>query len=143
MSYTGLGRLFGVGIVVVAGAYTYLERQFNNDAVEGTVYNIKRTCNYDTYYENDEGKRTSIGQKTNPCTSTTEFRKIASDYQHRVKDIKGNVVVTVRYATPENNGYYLADLKFDGGDDEFYTLHEDDKIKILVNKSDPTKIRKY
>jgi len=127
----------------VVGAYTYLERQFNNDAVEATVYNIKRTCNYETFYENDEGKRTNFGYKTNPCTSTTEFQKIASDYKHREKNIKGMAVVTVRYATPANNGYYLADLNFQGSDDEFYSLHEKDKIRILVNKNDPTKIRKY
>jgi len=139
----GMGRLIGVGIFVVAGAYAYLEHQFNNDAVEATVYNIKRTCDYETYYENDEGKRTNFGHKTNACTSTTEFQKIASDYQHREKDIKGNAVVTVRYATPANNGYYLADLNFKGTEAEFYTLHENDKITILVSKDDPTKIRKY
>ena len=64
MSYMGMGRLIGVGIFVVAGAYAYLERQFNNDAVEATVYNIKRTCDYETYYENDDGKRTNFGHKT-------------------------------------------------------------------------------
>jgi hypothetical protein len=142
MSAVGLGRLIGFGVAGVAVLYGVLDRALNNTAVDGKIYDIKRTCDYTSYYTNKDGENIKVGNAfTENCSSTSEFQSIASDYKHRKKDVEGKAIVTVRYAFADN-GYYLADLKFTGHDDEFYTLHEGDNIKILVNNDDPTKISK-
>ena len=142
MSYSGMGRLIAIGFVGIVSDYTFLERKLNNTAVEATVYNIERTCKYTQYFDDVDGNRVVLDSNVKRgCSSTFDFQRVASDYRHREKDLDGEAVVTVRYALPENTGYYLSDLKFTGRDDEFYTLHDGDKINILVSNDDPTKIR--
>ena len=142
VSYTSIARLFVVGAVGAVGIYSYLDRKLNNIVIEGTIRSIDRSCHYDTYYENKEGKRTNLGNETRSCSSTSEFQQIASDYKHRGKDVEGKATVRVLYTLPESGGTYLSDLVLTGKDDAFYTLREHDKIRILVSKTDPTKIRR-
>jgi hypothetical protein len=58
------------------------------------------------------------------------------------KRIVGDAVVHVSYTAPQDGQEEMANLSYDPRDAEFFDLKAGDEIKILVSKSDPTKVRK-
>jgi hypothetical protein len=132
-------RLIGGGIAVVGvmivGAFTSYDRTANYLPAEGEVFRIDRTCTFNTEEHGQRG--TVVAQKEQDCSTTDEF---ASLREKHARDIVGNAIVKVSYTSPIDHSYQTAELKFTGRDEPFYTLNAHDKIKILVSKTDPTKI---
>lgn len=139
-------RLLGSGIVVVGvaiiGVVNAYDRSANYVEAEGEIFRIDRTCTF--VIEERSMKGTVKSNKDEDCSSTDEFSKIRKqDKASRGKDVKGDAVVKVSYTSPVDHSYQTAELKFDGHDELFYTLNAHQKIRILVSKTDPSKIRLY
>ena len=78
---------------------------------------------------------------TQSCNATDEFKSISKAPNGKRKmDVDGKAVVKVSYSAPNDGSYQTSQLRFDGRDDEFYTLKAGDQIDILVSNDDPVKI---
>jgi hypothetical protein len=83
------------------------------------------------------------GGVTDSCDSTGEWDKVREAVRDkRRKKIAGSETVHLTYTAPQDGSYRTAELKFSGGDDEFYQLQAGDEVHILVSNSDPSKITK-
>ena len=107
------------------------------DRVKATVTTIDRTCDFvETSFEGK--KAVSARGYTDSCNSTDEWAKVR---EKRSKKISGHATVHVSYLAPQNGSPQTGEFKLTGGDDAFYEVKAGDEVKILVSKSDPTKIR--
>jgi hypothetical protein len=111
----------------------------NARQARATVMYIDRDCDivettYDANY-----RPTGSHTYRDACNSVDEWDKVRAK---RNKLVSGTAVVHVSYTAPQTGQPQTAELKFDGGDDDFYSLKAGDEIPILVSNSDPTKIAK-
>ncbi len=128
------GYLLGVGMVVVVGITSTINRGMNYTAAKATVFLVDRECRFNREYE---GGKTEL--VTESCNSTDEFKEIASAPKRKM-DVDGKAVVKVTYNAPQDGSYQTSQLRYDGRDDEFYTVKAGDQIDILVSNEDPAKI---
>lgn len=139
-------RLLGSGMVIVGvavvGMINAYDRSANYVETEAEIFRIDRNCTFIVEESSAKGKvKTS---KDDDCSSTDEFSKIRkADKASRGKDVKGDAVVKVSYTSPIDQSYQTGELKFDGRDEQFYTLNAHQKVRILVSKTDPSKIKLY
>jgi hypothetical protein len=131
----------GAAMVVLAGVGTYnaIDKAANWKAATAEVSYIDRKCTIvQTRYDEDlkPAEKTSY---TDSCNSIDEWDKVRTK---RNKVVDGTAVVHLSYVAPQNGQAETAELKFDGRDDEFYEMKAGDKVAILVNNTDPSKIRK-
>lgn len=125
----------GIGVVSVSNAGHYKPAM-------ATVSTIDRTCDFIETRTDPTGQKSS-SELTDSCNSTDEWDKARDDVKAgRRKKISGSETVHFSYAAPQDGSYRTAELKFDGGDDEFYDLVAGSQFKILVDDQDPSKIRK-
>jgi hypothetical protein len=111
--------------------------QPNAKHVKATISYIDRNCEIiQTTYDGDY-KEKSRSTYTDSCSSIDEWDKVR---EKRDKKVAGKAVVHVDYTAPQTGQSLSGEIKFDGGDDEFYTLKAGDQIDILVSDADPTKI---
>ena len=130
------GYLFGVGLVVVVGVASTINKGMNYTPAKATVFLVDRECRFNREYEG--GKTEFVTQS---CNATDEFKSIAKAPDGKRKmDIDGKAVVKVTYTAPQDGSYQTSQLRFDGRDDEFYKLKAGDQIDILVSNEDPAKI---
>jgi hypothetical protein len=130
------GYLFGVGVVVVVGITSTINRDMNYTAAKATVFLVDRECRFTREYEG--GKKETVTQS---CNATDEFKSIAKAPEGKRKmDVDGKAVVKVSYNAPQDGSYQTSQLRYDGRDEEFYKLKAGDQIDILVSNDDPAKI---
>ncbi len=130
------GYLLGVGMVVVVGVVSSITRGMNYTPAKATVFLVDRECRFNREYEG--GKTEYVTQS---CNATDEFKTIAkAPGGKRKMDVDGKAVVKVTYNAPQDGSYQTSQLRFDGRDDEFYTVKAGDQIDILVSNEDPAKI---
>ncbi len=130
------GYLVGVGMVVVVGVVSNINRGMNYTPAKATVFLVDRECRFNREYEG--GKTEFVTQS---CNATDEFEEIASAPGGKRKmDVDGKAVVKVSYNAPQDGSYQTSQLRYDGRDDEFYKLKAGDQIDILVSNDDPAKI---
>jgi hypothetical protein len=130
------GYLFGVGVVVVVGITSTINRDMNYTAAKATVFLVDRECRFTREYEG--GKKETVTQS---CNATDEFKTIAKAPEGKRKmDVDGKAVVKVSYNAPQDGSYQTSQLRYDGRDEEFYKLKAGDQIDILVSNDDPAKI---
>ena len=130
------GYMFGVGLVVVVGITSTVNRGMNYEPAKATVFLVDRECRFTREYEG--GKKETVTQS---CNATDEFKSIARAPDGKRKmDVDGKAVVKVSYNAPQDGSYQTSQLRFDGRDDEFYQLKAGDQIDILVSNDDPAKI---
>ena len=130
------GYMFGVGLVVVVGITSTINRGMNYEPAKATVFLVDRECRFDREYEG--GKTEFVTQS---CNATDEFETIAKAPDGKRKmDVDGKAVVKVTYTAPQDGSYQTWQLRYDGRDDEFYKLKAGDQIDILVSNDDPAKI---
>ena len=130
------GYLFGVGLVVVVGITSTINRGMNYTPAKATVFLVDRECRFTREYEG--GKKEIV---TDSCNSTDEFKGIASAPGGKRKmDVDGKAVVKVSYNAPQDGSYQTSQLRYDGRDDEFYELKAGDQIDIRVSNDDPAVI---
>lgn len=130
------GYMFGVGLVVVVGITSTINRGMNYTPVKATVFLVDRECRFTREYEG--GKKENVTQS---CNATDEFKSIAKAPDGKRKmDVDGKAVVKVSYNAPQDGSYQTSQLRFDGRDDEFYELKAGDQIDIMVSNDDPAKI---
>jgi hypothetical protein len=136
MIYSIRGAVFTIGAVLVAGAYTGINRGMNYKAAKATVFVIDRECRFNREYEG--GKTEMVTQS---CNATDEFKTIAKAPRGKRKmDVDGKAVVKVSYTAPQDGSYQTSQLRFDGRDEEFYELKAGDQIDVLVSNDDPASI---
>lgn len=133
------GALMLTGMLVV-GAINTIDRSANYVSMDAEVYLIDRVCNFTTT-TTFGGKTTKQQNVKKSCNSTGEFRSIRADPDNPKFRVDGKATVHVYYTSPVDQSTLRGELKFDGTDREFYALNAHDKIKILVSKSDPNKIK--
>jgi hypothetical protein len=121
-----------IAIAVIAGVSGY-DRAANYVSTTGKVFGIERTCSFDTV---SGAGRKSVSEDR--CDSTDEFEHIGDK---PTKKIVGKAKLHISYVSPIDKSDQTSVVELDGGDDEFYKIHRDDEVKILVSKTDPTKIR--
>lgn len=127
-------------VVFIAGmsACSAMQRSANYAPAKAAVSYIDRTCNFiETTYEGKRAK--SARGYTDSCNSTDEW---ASIREKRNKKVSGKAVVHLIYTAPQDGSSRTSELRFDGGDDEFYELKAGDEVDILVSNSDPSKVIK-
>ena len=130
------GYLFGVGLVVVVGITSTINRGMNYTPAKATVFLVDRECRFTREYEG--GIKENVTQS---CNATDEFKSIAKAPDGKRKmDVDGKAVVKVSYNAPQDGSYQTSQLRFDGRDDEFYKLKAGDQIDILVSNDDPATI---
>lgn len=139
MSAAAHGGLAAIVIVVAVGAAGAIDSTSNYKAAEATMFRIDRSCSFTRVYEGEPGEQRAEGIEQD-CSATDEFKKIASATKRHM-DVAGDAVVKVSYTAPQDGSSQTAELKFDGHDDEFYSLKAGDKVRILVANKDLTKIR--
>jgi hypothetical protein len=128
--------MFGVGLVVVVGITSTINKEMNYAPAKATVFLVDRECRFDREYEG--GKKETVTQS---CNATDEFKTIAKAPDGKRKmDVDGKAVVKVSYNAPQDGSYQTSQLRFDGRDDEFYELKAGDQIDIRVSKDDPAMI---
>lgn len=132
--------LYGLGAVVVIGVAVSISGSSGDwQPVKATISTIDRKCQIiETKYDADYQRKES-STHTGDCNSVDEWEKVKTKHDNR---IVGEAVVHVSYAAPKTGQEEMADLNFTPRDDEFFDLKGGDEIKILVSKSDPTKVRK-
>jgi len=135
MGYSVYGALGAMGFVAVVGAYSVLDRGMNYAPAKASVFRIDRDCGFTTY-EGGEAQATR-----QDCNATGEFKQIAGSAEKRAKDVDGTAVVKVSYTAPQDGSYRTGELRFNGSDDEFYSLKAGDEVGILVSNDDPANIR--
>ena len=104
--------------------------------VAATIEKIERTCNFIVKDPLERRPR----YEEDSCDSTEEFAKMRDNAKSRRRDIQGNAVVTVSYTSPVDKSLQIAELKLNGRDDRFYTLHRGDTIDLYVDKKDPARV---
>ena len=130
------GYLLGVGMVVVVGVVSTINKSMNYTPAKATVFLVDRECRFNREYEG--GKTEFVTQS---CNATDEFKTIAKAPDGKRKmDVDGKAIVKVTYTAPQDGSYQTSQLRFDGRDDEFYKLKAGDQIDILVSNDDPAKI---
>ena len=134
MSYAGYGALAAIGMIVVVGTTSAINRSANYEPAEATVFRIDRTCTFNQTLDDK-----TVGQSKEDCSSTSEFREIA-DSSKRKFDVDGNAVVKVSYTAPQDGSYQTSELRYTGRDEQFYDLKAGDKIAVLVSNEDVSKI---
>ena len=139
MSAAGYGALAAIVLVVAVGAAGAIDSTSNYVPTEATVYRIDRSCSFTRTYEGGPGNQVAEGIEQD-CSATDEFKKIAAAPK-RAKDVAGDAVVKVTYTAPQDGTSQTGELKFDGHDEQFYSLKAGDRVKILVANKDLTKIR--
>ena len=140
MSYLGYGRLAGVLVVAAVAAVSKIGTpadQANYLPVEAEIFRIDRTCGF---------KITSVATRaqtseTSSCNDTDEFDKMRDD-PARSRYVVGSAEIQLSYTAPTDGSHQTGTLKITGRDDEFYSWKAHDKVKILVDKTDLTKIKK-
>jgi hypothetical protein len=131
--YQLYGGGFAVLAIVVIGGISSYDRAVNYAQATGKVFGIERTCSFDMV--NGSGRK-SVSEDR--CDSTDEFEHIGDK---PTKKIVGKAKLHISYVSPIDKSEQTSVVELDGSDDEFYKIHRDDEIKILVRKTDPTKIR--
>lgn len=134
MIYSLRGAVFAMGLVAVVTAYTAINRTMNYAPAKASIFLIDRQCNFDRKYA--DGKREKVNQS---CNATDEFKALARSGK-RAKDVDGKAVVKVSYTAPQDGSYQTSELRFDGRDDEFYSLKAGDQIDVMVSNDDHSKI---
>jgi hypothetical protein len=130
------GTLFGIGLVVVVGITSTINRGMNYAPAKATIFLVDRECRFTREY--DGGKKENVTQS---CNATDEFQSIAKAPDGKRKmDVDGKAVVKVSYIAPQDGSYQTSQLRFDGRDDEFYSLKAGDQIDILVSNDDLAQI---
>jgi hypothetical protein len=132
--------MYGVGAVVVVGIAVSISGSAGDwQPVKATITTIDRKCQIiETTYDSDY-KRKESSTHTGDCNSVEEWEKVKTKHDKR---IVGDAVVHVSYTAPQDGQEEMANLSYDPRDAEFFDLKAGDEIKILVSKSDPTKVRK-
>jgi hypothetical protein len=138
-------RLYGMAatmlLVMGLAAYSVADRAMNYKPAKASVSYIDRTCDFVETSEK-AGVKTARSV-TDSCDSTGEWDKVREAvHDKRRKKIAGSETVHLTYTAPQDGSYRTAELKFSGGDDEFYELQAGDEVHILVSNSDPSKIVK-
>src|SRR4028119_2126963 len=127
------GYMFGVGLVVVVGITSTINKAMNYAPAKATVFLVDRECRFDREYEG--GKKETVTQS---CNATDEFKTIAKAPDGKRKmDVDGKAVVKVTYTAPQDGSYQTSQLRFDGRDEQFYKLKAGDQIDVLVSNDDP------
>ena len=136
MTYSGQGAMFAIGLVAVVAITGTINRSMNYKPAKATIFLVDRECRFTREY--DGGKKEMVTQS---CNATDEFKSVAKAPNGKRKmDVDGKAVVKVSYNAPKDGSYQTSQLRFDGRDDEFYTLKAGDQIDILVSNDDPVKI---
>lgn len=132
------GRL----VLIAAPALALSACQPNSKPTMATIATIDRTCDFIETTTSPDGVKSARGT-TDSCNSTDEWDKVRDQIRdHRHKKIAGKATLHLTYTAPQDGSYRTADLKFDGSDDEFYSLQAGDQVQILVSDKDPNVIRK-
>lgn len=140
MGYSMYGAAAAMVFVAGVGVYSVIDRGANYAPVKATITTIDRTCNFvETTYDGATNKATSARGYSDSCNSTDEWATVR---EKRNKKVSGKAVVHVSYTAPQDGSYRTSQLRFDGGDDEFYELKAGDEIEVLVSNADPSKVRK-
>jgi hypothetical protein len=134
-----LGGAVPVVAFLVAGGSVIADRSTNYVSVEGEVFRIDRLCGFNTS-ETVNGKVVKTEKTRKSCNTTDEFSKIRQNPDNPSMRVDGEATIHVAYTSPIDQMQLTSTLEFDGEDREFYALKAHDKVKILVNKKDPTKI---
>ena len=138
MSYSVYGAGAAVALIAAVSVVGAVDGS-HWQRTKASISVIDRNCQIiESTYDADY-KRKSSRVYTDSCSSIEEWSKVRDK---RTKDVAGTAVVHLNYSAPGTGKPQTAELKFDGHDDEFYKLKAGDELEILVNESDPTKVRK-
>ena len=141
MIYRFYGIVVAMLLVLGVAGFSAIDRTANWKLAKATVSTIDRSCDF-VETTTEAGVKTARGLSDN-CDSTGEWDKRRDAVRsQRAKKVSGEAIVHLTYTAPQDGSYRTADLRFTGGDDEFYTLQAGSEINILVSNSDPSKIRK-
>jgi len=141
MIYRFYGAVAAMLVILGVAGFSAIGRTANWMPAKATVSTIDRSCDF-IETTSEAGVKTARDLSDN-CDSTGEWdkRRDAVHGKH-AKKVSGQAVVHLSYTAPQDGSYRSADLRFTGGDDEFYTLQAGSEIDILVSNSDLSKIRK-
>ena len=138
MSYSIYGVAAAMVLVATVGTVSAIERSHWQPAKASVSY-IDRSCKIvqTAYDENWNAK--SSRTFTDACSSVDEWEKVRAK---RTKLVEGKAVVHLDFVVHETGQSGTAELKYTGRDDEFYEMKAGDEVEILVNKDDPTRVKK-
>lgn len=115
--------------------------------VEGHVISISHKCRYEIKRGDPlanrmrDGQRPSDNELYGDCSSDPDFAKAKQDFDGFKTRFSGHSKVRVAYISPVDNTSLEGTLDFDGDDREFYTLHVNQAIPLMVDKTDHNQIR--
>lgn len=119
----------------------------NSVPVEGHVISISHKCRFEIKRGDAvadrmrQGQRPSDDELYGDCSSDPDFAKAKQDFDGFKTRFSGHSKVRVAYISPIDNTSLEGTLDFDGDDREFYTLHVNQPIRLMVNKTDHSQIR--
>jgi hypothetical protein len=111
--------------------------------VEAEVEQIDRTCMMRTYERTFDGKEKPVGDfQPGDCYDDKRFQAMRDHPDSNHMTVDGSAEMALAYRDPTSNRMMHGTLQFSGRDAEFYAVNAHDRMKILVSKSDPKRIRK-
>ncbi len=137
--YRLIGSAIAVVGIMIVGAVTSIDRATNYVTTDAEIYRIDRKCMFTVTEKGPNGTKAS-GEEDD-CDSIPEWATRRASHATDKRNLVGTARVKVTYTSPIDQSYQSGVLEFTGRDELFYTLNAHDKLKILVSKSDPTKIK--
>jgi hypothetical protein len=132
-----------VAALIVAGCDS------NMVPIEGAVVSVTHECRYNIRGEQRERLRDqaragqSIDQSnmTGDCSNDADFLQVrANPEAHNVR-FSGSARVKVTFISPIDNSSVDSEIRFNGDDDEFYTMIPGQPVQLRVNKTDHSQVR--
>lgn len=121
----------------------------NRVPVDGTVFSAEYKCRYDIHGDDARemaararaGDMPSEAETFGDCSHDADFLKARADFDGNETRLSGHAKFRVSYVSPIDNTSQEGELDFDGDDREFYTLHRNSPVKLMVDQIDHSNIR--
>jgi hypothetical protein len=117
--------------------------------IEGAVVSVTHECRYDIRGAQAEtlrdqaraGRSIDRSNLTGDCSNDPDFLQVrANPDGHNVR-FSGSAKVKVTFVSPIDNSSVDSEIRFDGDDDEFYTMIPGQPVPLRVDKTDHSRVR--
>jgi hypothetical protein len=116
----------------------------NREAVQATVIDLRRDCNFTITETQSSGGRVSPLRRnysqTGDCTQAPEFQAARTNFAGTEFRADGEATLTVAWEVPGEKQARAGQVNIDGRDELFYTVEQGAVITVYVNPDNPEDI---
>lgn len=136
---------FITGLALIAATLSGCDS--NSVPVEGTVISMTYKCRFDISSDDPTAERIKNGERpaetdlTGDCSQDPDFLAARADFAGSKVRLKGKATAQVAFVSPVDNTSVEGELEFDGDDRGFYELQNNAPVRLMVDKTDHSRIR--